>query len=227
MVDPEHLLLTGVAHQFPVQLARRSQVVAEGLLDHHPLPARSVILSEQTGAMHLLDHLAKLAGRDGQIEKQVLPQWFAAEGGKLFCQARVSLRGRNVALTIEYVLRELLPDLVVHRLRAGKLVQGRPQFAAPHGISLLAPGNPDDAKVRGHLLFLAEVIEGGHELPRRQIATGAENDDGARFYRLATSIQATGQQVVELCGLIHAQTIVEGQPIFKYSMWRAGIPIPG
>jgi hypothetical protein len=71
------------------------------------------------------------------------------------------------------------------------------------------------------------VIEGGHELPRRQIATGAENDDGARFYRLATSIQATGQQVVELCGLIHAQTIVEGQPVFKYSMWRAGIPIPG
>ena len=55
----------------------------ERLLDDDPLPARSVFFTEQPGAMQLLDHSAKLAGRDGEIKEQVPPQRFAAKGGKL------------------------------------------------------------------------------------------------------------------------------------------------
>ncbi len=123
MVDPEDLLLAGVAGQLPVQLAGRFQVMAKGLFDHHPLPALSVFLMQQPGSLHLLDHLAKLAGRGGEIEEQVPPQGFALERGELFPESLVCRRGVDVALAIGDMLRKLLPDLLIHGFGARELVQ--------------------------------------------------------------------------------------------------------
>ena len=219
MVDAEDLLLAGVAGQLPVQLARRFQIVAERLLDHHPLPAVSAVLLQQPGAMHLLHHLAELAGRGGEIKEQVPAQRLAAESGELLLQRLISCGGAEIALAIKKVLRELLPDPVVHRLGARELVQRGPQLAAPGGIGLLAPREADDAKGRRHLLLLAEVVQGGDQLARRQVAARAEDDDRARFQRLAPFAQTTSHQLIKLLGLVHVPTIVERTRNFKYSCW--------
>ncbi len=62
-----YLLLMGEARQFLVQRAGGREVVAERFLNDYPLPAVPVTAMQQSGVMHLLDHLAKLAGRGRQI----------------------------------------------------------------------------------------------------------------------------------------------------------------
>ena len=98
--------------------------------------------------MHLLDHLAELAGLSGEIKQQVFPQRLAAERGQHLLQLLVGRGVGEVALAIKQVLREFLPDLVVHRFGARKLVQRRAQFLPPRFVGLFAPRKADDAETR-------------------------------------------------------------------------------
>jgi hypothetical protein len=73
------------------------------------------------------------------------------------------------------------PDLIVHRLGAGELIQRLAQFGAPALVCFFPPRKTDDAKAGGHLLLFEKMVESGDELARRQIAARAENDDAARL----------------------------------------------
>ena len=81
--------------------------------------------------MHLFDDFAKLAGRDREIEKQVVVQSGIAERTQLLLQLCVSRVLGQIADAIKNIFCKLRPDFFIHRFRAGKLVERRAQFLPP------------------------------------------------------------------------------------------------
>jgi hypothetical protein len=71
---------------------------------------------------------------------------------------------RHVANAIKNVRGKLVPEFVVHRFGARKLVQGGAQFLPPRFVCFLAPRKADDAEGRRHLLVFAQVIQRGISL---------------------------------------------------------------
>ncbi len=65
MVDAQDLVFREVAVQVGVELARRGQVMAEGLLHRDPRPAG------EPGLGQGLDDAGEQAGRDLQVEQRV------------------------------------------------------------------------------------------------------------------------------------------------------------
>ena len=155
--------------------------------------------------MELLDSLSELAGRNSEVKQEVAAQGLAAEAVQLLGQLRIGRGIGQVPLAVEDMLREFLPNDFVHRLGARELVQGRPQLAAPRSVGLLPARKADDAKILRHLFLLAEMVQGGNELARGEVAARAKDNDRARLNRLAPFTQATRHQVVKLRRLVHGQ----------------------
>src|SRR5207247_8104996 len=95
--------------------------------------------------MYLLDDRAELAGRNGQVKEQVVPERFVAKSRKQFLEFLVGRGVRQIALAITEILRKGLPDGIIHRFGARELVQGLAQLVAPRRIGFLAAREPDDA----------------------------------------------------------------------------------
>src|SRR5580693_841685 len=88
------------------------------------------------------------------------------------------------------------------------------QFVPPRFVRFLAPGKPDDAESRRHQLVLAQVVERGDEFARREIAAGAEDDDGARLRQFALYADVANLPL-EL--FIHSETMA--QPPEKFNLY--------
>ena len=74
--------------------------MAKRFFNNNPLPAVPVTVMQQSGVMHLLDDLAKLAGQGGQIKQKVLPQRRAAERGQPCFEFFIGRHVGEVALAI-------------------------------------------------------------------------------------------------------------------------------
>src|SRR5439155_23035083 len=89
MIDAEDLLLiAGLEHQ-PVELARRGEVAAERLLDHHPREGWIERRIDQAGDLELVQERRKRARRGGEIVKPVAPRGARAVQ---FLQLRLQFR---------------------------------------------------------------------------------------------------------------------------------------
>ena len=166
--------------------------------------------------MQLLDHLAELAGRGGEIEEQVPAQRLAAEAGELLRQRLVGRGGRsgrpgNRRCAAKTPARPASSTGLVRENWSSA-----DRSSSRHEASVFSRrAKPMIRKAGGHLLLLAKVVQGGNELARGQVAARAEDDDRAGFHRLAPLIQAADHQVIKLLGLVHAPTIVEGAAQFQ------------
>src|SRR5205814_2154692 len=70
-------------------------------------------------------------------------------------------------------------------------------------VVFFPPGETDDAKRGRQLFFPVEMVEGGNELARRQVAARAENDNRARFNGPPPDIETAGQHFIRLVCLFH------------------------
>src|SRR4029077_19836451 len=74
-------------------------------------------------------------------------------------------------------------------------------------IRFFATRETDDPKRRRRLLLLEQMIEGGNEFARRQIAACPKDDNRARLDRLATGVQSARNQLVQVLRCIHGRAV--------------------
>src|SRR5437667_11079774 len=113
MIDAEDLLLAGIAGQFAIELMSGLQIVAEGFFHDNALPAVLSFFVQETGAVHLLDYLAKLTRQGSEVKKNMVAERFAVERGELFFEFGVSGRVSDIALALEAGVGEFVPDIVI------------------------------------------------------------------------------------------------------------------
>src|SRR5437879_2482847 len=82
-------------------------------------------------------------------------------------------------------LRERVPDGGIDWMKTRKLLDTLPQLGSELLVSFRAAREPDDGERGWKLAFVREVVKRGHKLAMRQVARGAEDDDGARVGRVA------------------------------------------
>ncbi len=156
---------TNVLEQDPVQLARRRQVVAEGLFDHDAGPLRA------SGLRQLLHDGSEERGRDRQVVRRVLG---TAE--------RLSQRGEGCRILVVSV------DVAKP---AGELVERGPVQSAILLDAVLRPraqlverpvglGDADDRDLE--LAALGHRLQRGKNLLERQIARRSEEHERVRMY---------------------------------------------
>jgi hypothetical protein len=207
MVDAEDLLFAGVAGEFAVELMRRGEIVAEGFLDDDALPSLGFFFMKQADGVEMLNHFSKLARQGREIKETVLTQCRIRKSSELFFETLVRCGISQITLTIEKALGKLLPDLIVHRVGAGKLVQGLPELIAPGGIGFLPPSKADNAEISRHLFFFVKMIESGDEFSGGEIAAGAKDDDRARLDRFAALSQVAAGRDICKCGSVHGENL--------------------
>ncbi len=192
MVDAENLSLARVAQQVVVQQVRRLEVVPERFLHHHALPMLVPLLDtvQQVGGVQLIDHLAEQAGRDREIKNEFAGEGLVAKPGKELGQACVRAGIREVAAMVGEIGGKSVPLGIVHIAGAGKRLDPGTHLGAPAFVRLFTAGHANHAERPRHLALGVEVIQRGDQLARGQVATRAEDDDGARLIRLAPILQA-------------------------------------
>ncbi len=171
MVDAIDLALLKVAADTPLQIGGAGQVMAEGLFDHDPPPA--ALLAQQAHLPQLADHAPILIGSDGHVEGDVARALFVqplaqplVEPGVLQVTAKVFDAPRKA---LEQGLVETTPRL------GGN---GIPHLGQPLLGGEGPPAGADDAHARPQATRLVEVVEGGEQLGRRQVAGGPEDHVG-------------------------------------------------
>ena len=98
---------------------------------------------------NLLDDFAELAGQRGEIKEQVVAAAARCRSeSSMFFELSVGRGVGDVALAIKNIVGELVPDLVIHRFGAGKLVERRAQFLAPRVVGFFPARKADDAESR-------------------------------------------------------------------------------
>ena len=145
---------------------------------------------KQPGGPQLLDHLAEEARRDREIKNEVVYEARIAEFSQAPGQAGVSVGIGEVAAMIGEIGGKGVPPGVVHLLRAGISLDAGTHLGAPACVGFFAAREADDSKRLRHLPLEVEVIQRGDQLARRQVAARAEDDNRARFVRLAAVLQA-------------------------------------
>ena len=192
VVDPEHLFLGEMLLKLGVQLARRLEVVTEGLLDDQPDPPLG-------GATRgdLVHDRADCARRDCEVVDAV------ATGPALVVELREDVAQFVLALVVceverdvvhsggevvPHLLVELVPRMLLHRLLH--------PLAEPV-VALLGARRTDDPEVLGKQLTDRERVHRGHQLLRRQVARRPEDDEDAAV-RATAKTEPVGERVVVL-----------------------------
>lgn len=189
------------------------EIVAKGLFDDDALPAGFAVFGEHTRFFDLFDDFTELARHGCQVKQDISANGFTPEGSELLFELFVGLRIGHVAEAIKDVLGEFLPDFFIDGFGAGELIERLAQFLTPRGIRFFAAREADDAIIRGHLLFLVQMIQGRDEFARSEIAACTEDDNRAGldwFARFAEPAVGFSSSI-----LIHAQTMAEGRRNFN------------
>ena len=160
MVDPEDVGLDERAEQGPVQVARRREVLAEGLFDDDTGPRRAA------GRGQLLDDRSEKRGRNGEVMRRM------RRGAELAAERRERRRVRVVPIDIAELRTQLCEGITVEpAILLDAVLRPRAQLVErPAGL-----GHADDRDV--------ERAAPGHRLQRgedflvRQIARGPEEDE--------------------------------------------------
>ena len=156
-----------------VEFARRGQIAAEGLLDHHPAPA--VGLVDHSGLPEAGNHLGIDMRRDGQVVEPV-----GAPARRLLGLAQMLIErqqapgfGRVAAQGIQPPGKGL-PGSGVKRLRREGL-HGRRHVGAESLRTLQSAGHAQKPKAIRQPPLAVEMIQSRDQLAPRQVAGGAED----------------------------------------------------
>ena len=174
VVDPEDLALLEVLENAGVQQLRALEVVAERLLDDEPCPAGRMPALAELG-----DDGLDRGGRDSEVVDAVsrrsilLIELVQARDHQVLTLVVGEVRrdiARDFCQLIPHVLAELVPAVLLHGL-----LHARAKVIRRHR----APCDADDREMLGEEPPERERVEGGKELPLRQVARGAEDREGA------------------------------------------------
>ncbi|CAB4707859.1 unannotated protein [freshwater metagenome] len=195
VVDPEDRLGVEDRVERAVELARRLEIVPEGLLDHHATP-RAVARLRQSMLLQLLRDLPEGTGRDRQVEGVVAAG--AAQLVELLDRAPELGEGDVVVEGSRHepeALRELLPDLLAElRARMGldRVVHDLGEVL----VGPVAPREADQAEARRQQPAVGEVVDRRHDLLAREVAGDPEQHQaaGSRDAR-QTPVERVAQRV--------------------------------
>jgi hypothetical protein len=188
VVDAIDLVLAELIEHQPVERPGALETAAKGLFDHHSEPGPLLIGQcppGEPGSAKLQERRLEGAGRDGQIEEAVAVRRSGFDLSESFANVVVCFLPREIAAGVERTLAQPLPDVVTNCVY---LVGPSQRFADECAVRVVGAGLARDAEqgeaVREKLL-LGEVIDGGNELPPRQVSSAAENYQRARIRHLA------------------------------------------
>ena len=185
VVDPVDLILAPRRCHHLVERPRRGQIAPERLLDDDAHPAlaalrravqprlaepRDQVRVERRGRRHVEEPVAARAA-------------LALDVAHVGVQAGVDRGVGGVAGIVEEGLREAVPHPGRRRLDAGEVGDGLAhEDAEPVVVHLGAP-DADHREGLGEDAPLEHRPQGGHELPARQVAGGAEDHEDAGLIR--------------------------------------------
>ena len=179
VVDPVNLRFVHAGEQFAIESARRREVAAEGLFDHHAKPAAvgGTVTSRrnQAGPLQTTRDRRELIRRHREIHQHVAPGSMA--GVHLLESLLQPLIGIGIFGT---------PGQIVQTRRVGA---EKPDigavFAVPADrrrgtfaesfVAQTRAGNPDHRELVRQEAVAMQVVEGGNELALREIAGSAED----------------------------------------------------
>jgi len=173
VVDAEYLVLPKDRVHDLVELERRLAVVAERFLDDDARP--SGLASEAVFADRFDDRLVR-GRRRREIEE---PVRVCAEGEIELVERAPELFVSGVVRRRDEVkmLSEAAPDLLVERSRPAVLRDRAMQLLAVLLVAQRLAGGTDDGERGGEQTLEREVVKGRNELPLREVARAAEDDD--------------------------------------------------
>ena len=186
VIDPEYLRLVEGLGDGVVQLLRAREVVPERLLDDDARPRRArAVLAGRRNEPRLLQVLhddAEVGGRHREIEEPI------AGGTALLVEPLEVLAelavGRGVlegAGDVAETALEVGPERRIDGLAARVLADALLHLGAELLVALRAPRHADHREAARQRAAHGEVVECRHQLAPREIAGGAEDDDGARL----------------------------------------------
>src|SRR3954451_23209619 len=123
VVDAKHLLLVSVPRQLLVQFHRGSKIMPEWFFDNQPLPEAVALPPQQVGIVQMFYHVGELTGRGSKVKEKVVRQTRILECDKKALQPFIPTFIREIANAIKEVFGKFLPDLLIDRLRSGKLIE--------------------------------------------------------------------------------------------------------
>ncbi len=170
--------------QHVVELARRLEVVAEGLLDHHATPrGHPGGVDRRLGQPVLLElrhHGAEERRGDGEVEGRV-----AAGAARLVELAHGPAQGGEGVVVVEVARHEAeaLGELAPHLLAEGRacvLLDRVVDDLREVLVGPVAPGEADEREARGQQPAVGEVVDRRHDLLAGQVAGDAEEHQARR-----------------------------------------------
>ena len=201
--DPEHLA---------IQLARRVEVPAEGLLDDDPAPATVVLLVVQAAAPDLAHDRRERGGLRGQVEQQVV--------GRRLLGVHVFEPRRQAV--VHGVIGEVttVVDDAVQELPLGGLVELHPAVLVerlgevqPERVVVVRPAPDRHQRPVGRQQVRApQLRERGNDLAVRQVPGGPEQHHDVRV-RHPLQAQALAERVDLVVGGRALALAVPGQPL--------------
>ncbi len=181
MVDAKDLRLLEDLEQLGVELARRSEVVAERLLDDDP--RMRVLDAVQSRRAELGGDQREELRSGRQVEDAVQgASGLLVELPQGVVQLGVDLIVVEVSLDVPGVLEQSLQHVLVG-LAPREALDRRDHGVAEVLVLLIAPADADHLEALGQLALVGEVVERGQQLAVREVAGGAEDDQRRRMHR--------------------------------------------
>ena len=159
VVDAEHALLVEAGQDVVVELARRREVTAERLLEHHAPAARDAAVGQAAS------DVGEQARRDGEVDQR------HRRALQPLAERGVQLRAAVVPLQVGQGLGDGLERLV------GAVAVGLhalPGVGAQAVVVEVGPAHADDAL--GEATVAGQGLQGGEQLLAGQVPRGAEED---------------------------------------------------
>jgi hypothetical protein len=139
---------------------------------------------------------AERARRDGEVVDAIAARAVGTvELLELLAELAEVRRVLELARHVVQAAREVAPHRLVDGLAARELAHGVVHVLAELVLALLGQGEADDRHARRQEARYGEVVEGGEELPPREIARRAEDDEHARRRR-ALRLEADAKRVL-------------------------------
>jgi len=182
VVDAEDLRLAEVAGGDGVEVDRRGEILAERLLDDDlALEVGAEPAGGEAGLAEVLKDRLEDRGRGRDIEDQLQGPAGASLGGRdLVFQRGEGLGVVVTAGLVGNVVLDALPD-VGAELAAGELPDVGGGLGAELGVRHGLAAEADQVEVGRQEAVDGQVVEGGQEFARRQVAGGAEDDHAGRL----------------------------------------------
>src|SRR5258708_20344584 len=182
MIDAVNLPFAQHGADIAIEGARRVQVPAEGLFDHHSPPG-AILLLRETSLPKLLHHDAKQSRRGRQVV-EIIPVRgvLSIYVRQRRLETRKSRLVPQVSGNVVEALDQPIAELAVFR-SAPTLDQVLAHLLSKLVFAQRIHREADQRKIVRHQVLLRAVLQRGKELPLRQVSGRPENDHYTRVAR--------------------------------------------